>query len=93
MAFTGMDVIIDKPGKGSFYATDLELILHSRGIRNLIISGIVRHCAEYTALHMNHAERRLMMLQLRRRAAVAQHQTDSATLLAALNSPAAARVS
>jgi nicotinamidase-related amidase len=32
--------IIDKPGKGSFCATDLELMLHSRGIRNIVLSGI-----------------------------------------------------
>lgn len=32
--------IIDKPGKGSFYATDFDLILHKLGIENLIITGI-----------------------------------------------------
>ncbi|RZJ11106.1 MAG: cysteine hydrolase, partial [Haliea sp.] len=32
--------IIDKPGKGSFYATDLELLLRTRGICNLVLTGI-----------------------------------------------------
>ena len=34
------EAIIDKPGKGSFYGTDLALILQTRGIRNLILTGI-----------------------------------------------------
>jgi nicotinamidase-related amidase len=32
--------IVDKPGKGSFCATDLELMLRTRGIRNLVLCGI-----------------------------------------------------
>jgi biuret amidohydrolase len=32
--------IVDKPGKGSFCATDLELMLRTRGIANLVLCGI-----------------------------------------------------
>lgn len=34
------EVIIDKPGKGSFYATDLDMVLRTRGIANLMLAGI-----------------------------------------------------
>jgi nicotinamidase-related amidase len=34
------EVVVDKPGKGSFCATDLELVLRSRRITNLVLAGI-----------------------------------------------------
>lgn len=34
------EIVIDKPGKGAFCATDLELVLRTRGSRNLVLTGI-----------------------------------------------------
>jgi biuret amidohydrolase len=42
--------VVDKPGKGAFYATDLDAILKTRGIRYLIVCGVTTEVCVQTSV-------------------------------------------
>ena len=46
--------VIDKPGKGAFYQTDLHLMLHNRGIDTLFVCGVTTEvCVNTTVREAN----------------------------------------
>lgn len=46
--------VIDKPGKGAFYQTDLELMLRNRGVETLFVCGVTTEiCVNTTVREAN----------------------------------------
>lgn len=63
LAVADDDIVLDKPRFGAFHGTDLELILRSKGIDSVIVTGIATNvCCDTTARQANMADFRVFFL-------------------------------
>jgi len=44
------EIVIDKPGKGAFYATELQVVLEKAGITHLIVTGVTTEVCVHTTV-------------------------------------------
>jgi biuret amidohydrolase len=57
------EIVIDKPGKGAFYATELSDTLHKYGIENLLVCGVTTEvCVNTTVREANDRGYRCVVL-------------------------------
>ncbi|MET0967394.1 MAG: cysteine hydrolase [Nakamurella sp.] len=50
LAPIGGEIVIDKPGKGAFYATELQDVLEKSGMTNLIVTGVTTEVCVHTTV-------------------------------------------
>jgi len=50
LAPVASEPVIDKPGKGAFYQTDLDLMLRNRGIDTLLVCGVTTEVCVHTTV-------------------------------------------
>jgi nicotinamidase-related amidase len=44
------ETVIDKPGKGAFYATDLEAVLRDRGVSQVLVCGVTTEVCVFSTV-------------------------------------------
>ncbi len=44
------EIVIDKPGKGAFYATELQTVLQTAGITHLLVTGVTTEVCVHTTV-------------------------------------------